>query len=465
MMKKIILVFFILIFIVSSCTPAETEVEITQTPTVSLTANYTPTPNITPLPTIPTFTPTFDVSTIAIATPATKAECPIVQTNVNINLSNFSDYYPELIAALNQGASIENIVNVFEEKINLNDYPDGNVVIPEKIRYEVVDVTNDGVPEIILQGNSYRQRTSTILHCSEGEYKTLYSIKYPLDRTYLTPIDANQNGITEIIVVNEESSTTGTWFELLVIEWNIFSFQTLLTDSYSSSAFQYIQVKNIDNDRTKEIYWIFGEYLFSPPPWRTGTTIYKWNGEQFVLLPIVFDSAQYRFQAIQDADSAILNGNFAYAEKTYQEVIFNDKLEWWSLQRHNDTMYKINNEGFNSLGTPAPGNIEPIEYPSLASYAYYRIMLLQLVQGQETEADNTYQTLLDTFGNDIYAKPYIEMTTKFLEAYQVNQKMYDGCAAAIHYAVEHPEILIPLGSDYHGTQAKIYEPADVCPFR
>ncbi|HSG41626.1 MAG TPA: hypothetical protein VLA72_00590 [Anaerolineales bacterium] len=44
-------------------------------------------------------------------------------------------------------------------------------------------------------------------------------------------------------------------------------------------------------------------------------------------------------------------------------------------------------------------------------------------------------------------------------------KMYDGCAAEIQYAVEHPEILVPLGSDYHGSQAKIYEPADVCPFR
>jgi hypothetical protein len=43
--------------------------------------------------------------------------------------------------------------------------------------------------------------------------------------------------------------------------------------------------------------------------------------------------------------------------------------------------------------------------------------------------------------------------------------MYDGCAAAIQYAVEHPEILTPLGSDYHGAQSHTYVPADVCPFR
>jgi hypothetical protein len=44
--------------------------------------------------------------------------------------------------------------------------------------------------------------------------------------------------------------------------------------------------------------------------------------------------------------------------------------------------------------------------------------------------------------------------------------MYDGCAAAIQYAAEHPdEMLTPLGSDYHGWQSHIYVPVDVCPFR
>ncbi len=74
----------------------------TQTPIPSAT----PTASITPLPTIPTFTPTFDASTIVTVTPAPKAECPDIQSDVNINLSNFDDYYPELIAALNQGRQL-----------------------------------------------------------------------------------------------------------------------------------------------------------------------------------------------------------------------------------------------------------------------------------------------------------------------------------------------------------------------
>ncbi|HRJ76132.1 MAG TPA: hypothetical protein PLX90_09050, partial [Anaerolineales bacterium] len=163
-----------------------------------------------------------------------------------------------------------------------------------------------------------------------------------------------------------------------------------------------------------------------------------------------------RFTNQSELDKALL---------VYQDAIFDNTLKDYSQE----IRINLQENWYSGLGdikpTPTAVALYPAEYPSLASYAYYRIMLLQLVQDQETEANKTYQTLLDTFGNDMYAKPYIEMTTAFLEAYQINKKMYDGCAVAIQYAVEHPEILIPLGSYYHGSQAKIYKPEDVCPFR
>jgi len=95
----------------------------------------------------------------------------------------------------------------------------------------------------------------------------------------------------------------------------------------------------------------------------------------------------------------------------------------------------------------------------------YRILLIHLVQGQEAEAASTYQTMQETFGNNPYAAPYVEMASAFWKSYQPTKKMYDVCAEAIQFAVEHPEILVPLGSDYHGWQSHIYEPADVCLFR
>ena len=105
------------------------------------------------------------------------------------------------------------------------------------------------------------------------------------------------------------------------------------------------------------------------------------------------------------------------------------------------------------------------EYPKLAAYSYYRIMLINIVQGSEAGANSTYNTLQQNFGNNPYGHPYVEMATAFWNAYQSAHKMYDGCAAAIEYAAGHPEILTPLGSDYHGGQSKIYQPEDICPFR
>jgi hypothetical protein len=424
-----------------------------------------PTNTITPLPAIPTFTPTFDASTIITVTPAPKAECPTIKNDVNINLSNFDDYYPELVTALNQGAPIEAIIDIFEKKFDQHYYPDGNISFHEKINYEIIDVTNDGTPEIILPGNAATQKKAVILGCGEGEYKILFSRKYLEEYMHLLPVDANQNGITEIIIGDESGTSTGAWFEVSIIEWHIDSFQELLTRVYSSTAFRSVRVKDLDNDKTKEVYWRFGAYIFSIPPWRRGTAILKWNGNEFILMPLNYDPAQYRFQAIQDGDTATLDGHFIEAIKSYQEAIFNKKLEWWSSQRQNDTIFKIGHEGFSAVGTPALGNPEPSEYPSLAAYAYYRIMLLHIVQGHESDADTVYKTLQQKFSNDQYGQPYVEMAIAFWNAYQSTHKMYDGCAAAIQYAVEHPEMLTPLGSDYHGAQSHIYMPADVCPFR
>lgn len=92
-------------------------------------------------------------------------------------------------------------------------------------------------------------------------------------------------------------------------------------------------------------------------------------------------------------------------------------------------------------------------------------MLLHLVQGNEADGSMIYNTLQEKFGNDPHGRPYVEMAAAFWDGYQFTSKIYEGCAAAIQYAAEHPEILIPLGSDYHGSQSHTYVPADVCRFR
>jgi hypothetical protein len=199
-------------------------------------------------------------------------------------------------------------------------------------------------------------------------------------------------------------------------------------------------------------------------PWRLKINTYTWNENEYALESEDFKQPEFRFQAVQDGDRYSVEKRNEKAISYYQQVIFDENLDWWSPDKR---IYYINDlDPWSIDTTPGPTPLpDNTEYSRLATYAYYRIMLLHLVQNHDSDAITVYSTLQQKFGNDQYGRPYVEMATAFWEAYQSTHKMYDGCATAIQYAAEHPEILIPLGSDYHGSQSHIYVPADVCPFR
>jgi hypothetical protein len=80
---------------------------ITTTPTETLTTS------ITPLPTIPTFTPTFDVSKIVTVTPAPPATCPKENPKIVAEFATPNSYgsyepyrAPEVLDYLNAGGTL-----------------------------------------------------------------------------------------------------------------------------------------------------------------------------------------------------------------------------------------------------------------------------------------------------------------------------------------------------------------------
>ena len=467
-MKKLLSLFFAISLTLSACGTVSTQPAPPAqigTPTVTLTATQTPTSTITPLPTIPTFTPTFDVSTIVTVTPAEKAECPVIQENTEIKLSSFYstfDYITDLTDALNQGASIENIVDAFQRELTAYYSYGFNIHIP----YVTTDITNDHMPEILVSGNRHK---AVILGCNEGTYKELYKFSYVNYFEYKI-VDLNQNNIPEVLLGNVICNRQ-CGFRLTIIEWHNDSFSELLNEEDAYPAiWDDLIIKNLDTDKLEEIYWESGIPfdVLAKSVMRKEIQIYKWTGITYAPLQIYYSPPEFLFQAIQDADRETANEEYSKALLNYQNVIIKNGLNWWSPEREKYEIV-INPFTFDDPNNPPTfppfPNENPSEYPSLAAYAYYRIILLHLVQGQEAEAASTYQTLQDTFDSDPYGAPYVEMATAFWEAYHSTQEMYDGCAAAIQYAAEHPEILTPLGSDYHGWQSHIYVPADVCPFR
>lgn len=469
-MKKVLSLLFVLGLTLSACGTSQTQSRRllkTSTPSVIPTATQTPIPptsTVTPLPPIPTFTPTFNASTILTVTPAEKAECPTLDSTVNVR-----DYFPEtfeypspnatdkIVEFLNEGGNGEFLVKRLDEIYMKSDFRGG---------YAFRDVTGDQVPEFLFVEINYFGKP-IVFSCQNGSFERLFVLSGDYDFwDYTFAIDDLINDGTPEIIITGTGGVSFPQSRIYIYEWDGQNFQILGT--IGISALRKVEISDLDGNGTKEVVFNGDNpgclSCINFRPQRQRTIVLGWNGKEFAEIANKFTSPDYRFQAVQDADAAVNTGELGRAFSLYDEVISNKNLEWWSPERfayEQDVSYR-----WIPGITPVPEpNKDPTEYPRLAAYAYYRIMLLHLVQGQEAEAASMYQTLQGTFRSDPYAALYVEMASAFWDAYQSTKKMYDGCAAAIQFAVEHPEILTPLGSDYHGWQSHIYEPADVCPFR
>jgi len=424
------------------------------------------TPTITPLPTIPTFTPTFDVRTIIRATPGI-AVCPKKNPTIRIDLGlaktracftslTANDDYnqcvdrkiqPKMLEFLNQGGDMNAIIS----QLKVDD---------RSFIYQ--DLTHDEIKDFAFRNANDLFSGYYFYTCTEAVYK-VQTIFDGDPKAFVIGVnsikDLNANGIPEIIIVAEGV--------LITFEWDGDSFEeTMRIYEYGDARFN---MQDIDKNGTQEIIVSRG---FPPNwnweqefPWRHYVSIYSWNGTSFVAFSKEFNLPIYQFQAIQDADRYILNNNYSKAISLYQEAIFNHKLEWFSSVRRDYLLQSGVAWGDTPdllLPTPIPNSTE---YPKLAAYAYYRMVILHTQLGEMDAASTQYATLQQKFPAGSPGHAYAEMASAFWKAYQSSQKMVDGCGAAIQYAAEHAEILVPLGSDYHGAQSHIYVPADVCPFR
>lgn len=434
--------------------------------TQTILPSATPTASITPLPTIPTFTPTFDARTIVTVTPAPRAECPSIDSKIKpedylpekLDYPTTADVTNNILEFLNGGGDGQALVRRLDQIYPKVQYSDG---------YAFLDVTGDHVPEFLYVELSYGKRP-IVFSCRNGEHEVLaiLSGQHDFDFHDLKVEDLISSGIPQIIV----TGTDGVSFpqsSVYLYQWNARTFSTL--GRMGMLALRETQFKDIDGNGIREIMLTGDNPVCTSCsnfiPQRERAVTYGWNGKEFVEMANEFEPPKYRFQAVQDADAAAIIGDYGKALRLYEEAISNKNLEWWSPERLTYEQH-IGDPVYMFIATPSAVPREDItEYPRLAAYVYYRLMLIHLMQGNEIEAETAYKTLQEELGSDQYGRPYFEMATAFWNALQSTHKIYNGCAAAIQYAAKHPEILIPLGSDYHGWQSHTYEPADVCPFR
>jgi hypothetical protein len=434
----------------------------TRAPTRVPTSTPTPTPTAIP-PEL------FNPLLVETFTPAPATVCPDQNPSLKFDMFEQLEAYPFFeseifLEFLNSGGTISAIIKAYDNK-----YGNHSLIT-------LTDLTGDKIQEIVVSNG----KSINMLGCQDGEYLFLGG----LPEEGLSPIaelvemsDINRDGLKEIVAYvggcfNNRCPSVG------VYEWNGEEFLSLI-ENFSSvdgcanltvAPFE-VEVKDIDGNGTKEIImhnsgnpWPDNDF-----PYREETRICMWNGQSFVVFKNEFSSPYYRYQAVQDGDRATLNGDYESAFEFYQQAINDEKLEWFSLERWMHDFETYRQQYFSSAKEPTPTmspslTQNPDEYPVLAAYSYFRIMVLYALQNDLQDVELTYNTLQDKFPMDRPGGFFTHVASEFWLKYQPTQNLQEACDVAIAYARKSPNMLDFLGSSDHGYNSFYYTPDDICPF-
>jgi hypothetical protein len=300
------------------------------------------------------------------------------------------------------------------------------------------DLTNDGVPEIVVSlGPLY------VFGCQDGKYQTLLATEqsgHLAPQQIVAINDLNENGIPEFLVLVDSGTQDDHYYQLF--EWGDGKFNSLFSLSdwganriwvLSGGNFSF---RDVDHDGMKEIVLYNGSPLsadnfgYGLVPWRRITKYYKWDGNHFALSNKFFDPPQYRLQAVEDADHAVLQKAYGQALDLYQQAIFNDKLEWWTQERKAYIVQQMRAQGWGEPSPAAPPAPDPNEYLYLSAYARFRMMVLHLLRGYDSDAQVVYQTLLKKYPDGTPGSIYAKMAQAFWKSYEKAHSLGQACGEA-----------------------------------
>jgi hypothetical protein len=405
---------------------------------------------------------------------------------------------------LNKGGSPDKVTDAFTKEFEENQFRFFQRDLIE-LRAFQQDLTNDNIPELIIQDFFLLH----IFGCRNGHYVSLLNIDPggPISYSNLVLIqDMNLNGVPDLVISEWRGEILFMNLQIpetyRVMEWDDSEFKDLIIQSnfesrygageadggrvwingvwsYSESDEKSFEVADIDNNGTLELILRGGlpthSDIKSYGPWRAETNIYMWNDEGFVIYSVIPTTPIFRFQAIQDADYALFDGDYDKALALYQDAIFNEKLDWWS----NDKRFherQVEEAEYYDFPSPTPLPVNSSEYSYLSAYAYYRIMTIYAKVGNLSEARVIHETLKEKYHQGKEGHLISELATVFWTEFLISQNLSDACAKAIDYTSQNPfEIFNYVGSiktdetyDWvtHGLQKEhFYTINDICPFK
>jgi len=457
-----------------------TPIKVSATQTLFITSTDTSEPSETQSPTeTATQFPAklFNPTVIQTITPSLPAQCPPEDAKLQFRVEDLdtltasapagqqNQYFTKYVLDfLNSGGTLRSILSAYQK------------LSGEQIRtyLRATDVTGDKIAELVFTYGIWLD----VFGCKAGKYELTFTDTYESDLSGVDIIDVddiNHDGLAEIFVSFD--GCMGNRCPIIrIYEWNSNDFQNLIVDESCTSLHltpYEVQIRDIDNNGTKEIILRNKENPWPDDiafPLRKETHICMWNGQNFVVYKNQFDTPYYRFQAVQDGDRATLAGDYDIAFNFYQRTINDKKLQWFTQDRKWYDFWIYRSKYFPSFQEPTPTASpsmvqDPNEYPNLAAYAYYRIMVLYILQNDKAKAESTFSTLQSQFPTENPGNYFAQIASIFWQEYQSSMNVQSSCRKVVEYAQEHSLPTQYLGDWDHGVHSIHYTPELICPFK
>jgi hypothetical protein len=392
----------------------------------------------------------------ATATPAgilsAPAECPAPgNATLPAEAPAFTQLAPTLVSYLSEGGP----TTVLEASLRgwgmLNEQ--GGLVLADR------DFTADGVPEVMViafdPANAERfpqPGDLFIFGCDEGAYRLLYRAGFSAEEGIPQPLataDLNDTLLTNLLFTRRTCDGLVCSEEVTLVEWSLMlgSFENLLAGRVVE-PFAEVEVSDLEADGVQEVLVRSGTLAaLEAGPQRTFTQTWRWDTAAglYVLSEQTASATTYRIHVIHDADAAARDGNFNDAIQLYRRAIDTTALEAWQY---------------------------PNEAEHLITYARYRLMIAQVLNGQVDNARDTYDTLYNAYydttedddGPTLLLEPGVaifQMADLWWTTYLETEEPGLACEAVTTYVRSNPSAIEVLNS--FGFANPSYSAVDVCP--
>jgi tetratricopeptide (TPR) repeat protein len=303
-----------------------------------------------------------------------------------------------------------------------------------------VDVDDDGLGELVMvlvdaspdYGVDLR---GDILVVDKGQkgYRVAYTAageSLLFDPALIEIDDLNGDGHTEMAYSSTSCGAHTCFTTVFIVASGTGTYQDL-TAGGKEMAYVEPSFADWDGDGVRELI-LHGGTIASvgAGPQRDRTEVYRWDGTSYVLLETVYDSSNYLYFKVLDANQALLDGQYEEAVALYREAIDDPELDVW---------------------------MEESERAELAAFSRYRLTLAYLLLGDAASAQAARTELLDAQPDNVYA----QVVSVLWDSYERDGDLQEACQQVDVFAAAYPEAAEVLADYGYGNPT--FTPAQVCP--